>query len=110
MRRFLFIPLLAAAVSGCGGAPRIDATSAKTLKESKDAVKADMGQVDKRQFEIDCTTIIAGGASGMMPQAAKGAAVPPPISPEEANKKLHGKTAAEIHKEAEELRAPKTKK
>jgi hypothetical protein len=110
MRRSLFIPVLVAAVSGCGGAPRIDTTSAKTLKESKDAVKADMGQVEKRQFEIDCTTVMSGAAPTMIAPAGKGAAAaPPPVSPEVANKRLHGKTAAEIHQEAEDIRAGKKK-
>jgi hypothetical protein len=110
MRSSLFIPILVAVVCGCGGPPRIDTTSGKTLKESKDAVKADMGQVEKRQFEIDCTTVMSGAAPTMMAPAGKGVAAPPPISPEVANKKLHGKTAAEIHAEAEEIRGGKKKK
>ena len=95
---------------GCGGTPRIDASSDAALASSIKSINSSLSEDGKKEFAGDCTTILMttalksafGGAFGK----EKGQA------PEKTDlfKSLDGMTAAEVHARASDIRKGMEKK
>ena len=96
------------AITGCGGGPRLDATSMETYAVTRKALETGMTDNQKRQLAKDF-------ADALGPEAAQ-AAMKNTFSKEKATtnqidiyKSLDGMTAEEIHLKAEENRTARKK-
>jgi hypothetical protein len=96
-------------ITGCGGGPRLDATSMDTLAASRKAMETDMTDNQKRQLATDL-------ADALGPEAAQTAMKnafskeKKETSQSELYKPLQGLTATEIHDRAETNRQARKKR
>jgi hypothetical protein len=97
MQRLMLFIVLTVLCAGCGGPPRLDASSEKAMDASIKEMTANMSQDDKQAFALAMLKVtvkehfkdgFAGAAKKAQEQTEKGSHV--------AFKPLHGKTAAQI--------------
>jgi hypothetical protein len=106
MKRVAVTFLLFACIEGCGGSPRLDASSDATLEASTKRITAGMTEEQKKAFVSDMGAAVLPGAMKSVFENAfkKGANKTPPQSGHEVFKPLHGMTASEIHAKADRER------
>ena len=100
----VLLPILA--MAGCGGAPRLDATSKESYEASRKAIESGMTDAQKREFARDTMAAIGPDAvkAAVQRNFSKDKSA---SSPTDMFKPLNGMTADEIHAKA--LEASKKK-
>jgi hypothetical protein len=100
----VFIAVLVAVMATVAEMPRLDATNAATLDASLQKITASMSDDQKKAFLADCTELTLSGTMKTAYQNAFLYEGPPESSGRKMYKPLHGMTAAEIHRKAENAR------
>ena len=97
------------AITGCGGGPRLDATSMDSFGASRKAMEADLTDKQKSQLAKDLADALGPEAARMAMNNtfSKEKSTTNPI---DIYKSLDGMTAEEIHLKAEENRQARKKR
>jgi hypothetical protein len=96
---------LATMVGGCGGAPTFDASSDKTANKSMEVMTAKLPDAEKKQFAADTMTLVSPAFMKSAMASAFSKTAKPDTSAAGVFKPLHGLTRAQIHEQAEQIRA-----
>ena len=103
-RRLAVLTVALVTVVGCG-APRFDSTSEETTKTSMERMSRGLNEEQKQQLAVDIATVTMPNAMNAALAALSSKDDPKQPGATGVMKPLHGKTAAEIHALAENVRA-----
>ncbi|WP_248798191.1 MULTISPECIES: DUF6694 family lipoprotein [unclassified Pseudomonas] len=101
MKRMLLVGLVAVLLAGCGD-PRLDATTEATLQESTKKVAEKLSPEEKKQFAADLMLITLSKIDLVNKSAD--------VMQQEIDSSMNGKTAAELHALANNIRVEREKK
>ena len=102
--------LLMLAIAGCGGGPKLDASSQATYEASRKAMESGMTDTQKRKFAADVMVVLGPeAAEANMKKTFSKDKNQPASSPTDMYKPLQGMTVEQIQAKAEEIRESKKK-